>query len=264
MATWGQSVHDVDGIVTSSIDGGVATLSFRDSASRNALNRRTVPLLEAALDTLGSDQSVKVIVLEGLPDVFCSGGSSDVLRELAAGHYSLVDFLLPKRILDLPVPVVAAMAGHAIGAGFALGACADIVLLARESRYGLSFMNMGFTPGMGTTRLFEHVLSTAVAHELLYTGEHVRGGHFADRSGFNYILPREDVVPKARDLAARIAEKPRLSLELLKRTLSLPKRTAFEATTTIEALMHRVTLTRPETARAIEDVLSRTAAATGS
>ena len=48
-----------------------------------------------------------------------------------------------------------------IGGGFALGLCADVILLARESRYGCTFMNLGFTPGMGTTSLLEHVLSTA-------------------------------------------------------------------------------------------------------
>lgn len=243
----------VEGVVSYAIDDGVATLSFRDDTSRNALDGRSVPLLEAALLELGRHEAVKVIVLEGLPDVFCSGGSKDMLLALARGEQAPADLLLPKRVLDVPVPVIAAMAGHAIGGGFALGMCADIVLIGRESRYGLSFMNFGFTPGMGTTRLLEYVLSPAIAQELMYTGENVRGSHFEGKSGFNYILPRAEVSAKARELADRIATKPRRSLEVLKRTLSLPKRQCFESTYTVETLMHRVTMQAADVQRLIEE-----------
>lgn len=246
-------MEHVADVVTSAIDDGVAILTFRDPASNNALDSRTVPLLEAALEGLGRNNDVKVIVLEGLPDVFCSGGSQDMLKALAKGEQAPVDLLLPKRLLDTPVPVIAAMAGHAIGGGFAIGVCADIVLIARESRYGCSFMNFGFTPGMGTTRLLEHVLSPALAHELLYTGQHVRGTHFEGKSGFNYILPRAEVVAKAREIASRIGEKPRRSLEMLKRTLSLPKRQCFESTYTVETLMHHLTLQGADVERLIKE-----------
>jgi polyketide biosynthesis enoyl-CoA hydratase PksI len=106
---------------------------------------------------------------------------------------------------------------------------------------------------MGTTRLLEHVLSPAVAHELLYTGEPVRGTRFLGRSGFNYILPRAEVRPKALDLARRIAEKPRAALMALKDTLGLPKRQTFETTRTSEALMHQISLAQPGIRRMIED-----------
>lgn len=242
-----------DGPVTTSVDSGVGILSFRHQQSNNALDAETVPLLETALLDLGANPSVKAIVIEGLPDVFCSGASRELLRALVKGQHSPVDLLLPKRLLDLPVPVIAAMAGHAVGGGFALGVCADVVLIGRESRYGLSFMNFGFTPGMGTTRLLEHVLSPAIAHELMYTGQNVRGAEFEGKSGFNYILPKEAVVPKAREIADRIASKPRPALELLKRTLSLAKRQCFESTYTVETLMHQVTLRGIDVERLIEE-----------
>lgn len=246
-------MEPVASVVSSTIDDGVAILSFRDPASKNALDSRTVPLLEGALEDLGRNEVVKVIVLEGLRDVFCSGGSQEMLQALAKGQQTPVDLLLPKRLLDTPVPVIAAMEGHAIGGGFAIGACADIVLIARESRYGFSFMNFGFTPGMGTTRLVEHVLSPAIAHELLYTGQTFRGTQFEGKSGFNYILPQAEVAAKAREIAGRIAEKPRRSLEVLKRTLSLPKRQCFEATHTIETLMHQVTFQGADVERLIKE-----------
>jgi polyketide biosynthesis enoyl-CoA hydratase PksI len=153
----------------------------------------------------------------------------------------------------VPVPVIAAMEGHAVGGGLALGLCADIILIARESSYGCNFMNLGFTPGLGTTRLLEHVLSPAIAHEMLYTGQVFRGTHFEGRSGFNYILPRAQVRPQAMDLAARIAEKPRPAIEALKRVLSLGKRQAFEEARTAEAMMHTITFAGPDVRRLIEE-----------
>jgi polyketide biosynthesis enoyl-CoA hydratase PksI len=229
----------------------VAVVTIDDPEGRNTLSERVVHELIAALAAVGSDRAVHAIVLAGRSDVFCAGASRDMLRAIVDGRIAPTDIMLPRAILDLPVPVIAAMAGHAIGGGLAVGLCADLVVIARESRYGASFMNMGFTPGMGMTRLFEHVLTRAVAHELLYTGEARRGDAFT--AGFNYILPRAEVLPKAMDLAARIAEKPRFALETLKRTLSQPRRQAFEATRTVESLMHEVCFAQPEIAARIED-----------
>jgi polyketide biosynthesis enoyl-CoA hydratase PksI len=149
--------------------------------------------------------------------------------------------------------MIAAMGGHATGGGLALGFCADVVIIARESRYGCSFMNMGLTPGMGTTRLLEHCLSPAIARELLFTGEFRRGSAFKEGCGFNYVLPKAQVLPKAMDVAARMAEKPRKALETLKLGLAQHRRQIFEEAFALETAMHRATLAQPEIRRMIED-----------
>lgn len=225
---------------------GVGRVEMRDERGRNAMSLAFVEALSAALREAAAWREGKVVVLTGLPDVFSSGADEETLAGLVRGELLPSDILLPRLVLDLPIPVVAAMAGHAIGGGLALGLCADVVLAARESRYGASFVSMGITPGMGTTRLLQWALSPAIAAELLFTGEARRGRDFEGRSGFNAILPRAEVEARALDVAARIAEKPRVTLELLKRTLSLPRRQAFEETITIESLMHRVTFAAPD------------------
>jgi len=240
-------------IVVSFMDEGVATIEMCDLAGQNAMSEPFVGALLASFRRVAAWDKLKVAVLLGLPEIFSSGASREVLAALVEGSIAPSDLLLPKILLDFPVPTIAAMEGHALGGGLALGLCADIVLIARESRYGCPFMNLGFTPGMGTTRLLEHVLSPAIAHELLYTGEPLKGAHFAGRSSFNYILPKAEVRPKALELAARIAEKPRTSLTVLKRTLSLPRRQAFESTRTVEALMHEVTFGQPNVRRLLEE-----------
>ena len=136
------------------------------------------------------------------------------------------DILLPQALLDCPVPVIA-------GDG---GSCDRRRLRARagrghrapvgdESRYGFSFMNLGFTPGMGTTRLCEHVLSPAIVHELLYTGEMRRGSPFDRFTGINHVLPRTEVRRRgARRRRTNRREAARARSTALKRTLSLSRR----------------------------------------
>jgi polyketide biosynthesis enoyl-CoA hydratase PksI len=228
-------------MVRLTINHGIAHLTLAEPGSSNALGEAMVHALQEQFAVIDRDADVRVVVLSGEGETFSSGAPRELLLRLARGEVRPSDILLPKLLLDCAVPVVAAMAGHATGGGFALGLAADIVLIAEESRYGFTFMNLGFTPGMGTTRLCEHVLSPAVAHELLYTGELRRGSRFIG-SGINHVLPRAQVEAAAIDLAARIADKPRLSLAALKRTLSQPRRRAFEGSITDESLMHQITL----------------------
>jgi polyketide biosynthesis enoyl-CoA hydratase PksI len=241
------------GVLTARVADGVATVTMIDARSKNALSHAMVDGLGDAFAALARRSDVRAVVLAGLPEFFCSGASAEVLDDLVSGRRDASELLLPRLLLDCPVPCLAAMAGPAVGGGFAFGVAADIVLLGSESRYGLNFMNLGFTPGMGTTRLLEHVLSPAVAHELLYSGEARLGREFAGKSGVNYVLPRADVLPRAQDLAARIAEKPRGSLVALKRTLSAARRQAFEAARTQETLMHAVSFAQPEVAQLIAE-----------
>jgi len=234
-------------------DRGIATIAMCDVAGRNAMSEAFVRELSDALAALTTCARARVAVLLGLPDVFSSGASRETLRAILDGKLAPTDIVLPRAVLDVPVPVIAAMEGHAVGGGFALGLCADIILIARESSYGCNFISLGFTPGMGTTRLLQHVLAPPIAHEMMYTGQFFRGSHFEGRSGFNYILPRAHVRPKAMDLAARIAEKPRVAVETLKRALSVDKRQAFETARATEAMMHTITFAGPDVRRLIEE-----------
>lgn len=227
-------------------------LAMRDIPGRNSFSEEFVGDLEFALTTVCNSDVVKVLVLTGLPDVFASGAPKELLARLAKGEVVPTDIMLSRAVLEVPIPTIAAMQGHATGGGLALGLCADILLMGKESRYGASFMNMGFTPGMGMTRLLEHVFSRAIAHEFLYTGQFRRGAELIGSSGVNYILPAAEVCAKAFDVALQIAEKPRCSLELLKRSLSITRRQAFEESRTIESMMHSISFMQKEVRERIE------------
>ncbi len=232
---------------------GVGVVAMEDRDGKNAMSARFVEELYTALDRAAACPDLRVLVLRGLPEVFCAGASLDMLRGLARGEVAPTDILLPRAVIEVPVPVIAAMEGHAVGGGLALGCCADMVILARESRYGASFMNLGFTPGMGITHLLDRVMPPALADELLFSGENKRGSFFEGRCGFNAVLPRAEVLPRAFSLAARVAEKPRRALEMLKRARALGRRRDFEESRTLESLMHEVSFSDPSALSRIEE-----------
>jgi len=224
---------------------GVAVIRMRDEPRKNALSREMVHGLRQSFIDAGENENVKVVIIAGLPEYFSSGASEDILLEIAEKKIPPEDLVLPKWLLDIPVPTIAAMEGHSVGGGLALGMCADIILMANESRYGCTFMKMGFTPGMGTTRLLEHAFSPAIAAEMLFTGKTFRGTELQGKCGVNYILPRAALLPKALDIAADIAEKPRVSLTLLKQTLTMSRKRSYEGALEDESRMHRESFAQP-------------------
>lgn len=240
-------------IVLTKESSGIATLQMADLVGKNALTPEFVEHLVEHLATIKLDSDIKVVVVAGTEEIFCSGADLDTLIKLCKRELKPVDIILSKMMLDIPVPVISAMEGHAIGGGLALGLCADVAILAQESRYGCSFMNMGFTPGMGITKLMEHYMSPAIAQEMQYTGKFYQGRDLIGKTNFNYILPKADVLEKANALAESMAEKPRKALSVLKRYQSMQRRKLFEETYSIETMMHELTFNEEEILKIIQE-----------
>jgi len=233
---------------------GVTWLMMDDEKGRNVFSSRFVQDFLAALTAVSEEGSTKVLVVKGREDVFCGGAEKQTLLDICDGKAAVVDLVICERLLEAPFPVIAAMEGHGIGGGLAMALCCDVVIAARESRYGAVFMNMGFTPGMGCSVLLADLAGPFLASEMLYTGKRFRGSELAARAtNINYILPRKEVLEKARDIAERIAEKDIRSIALLKQTLSARKKKLLIAARLQEELMHRISFSFPETRRTIEE-----------
>ncbi len=252
MAGLVDTARDADLVTVERPEDGVAVIAMADASGHNGLSPPFADALKAAFHRVGEDAGVRVIVLCGLPDVFCSGATRQMLESLTSGATSLDELSLPALLIDAPVPVIAAMEGDAVGGGFALALAADIIVMSQTGRYGLNFMNLGLTPGMGVTRLAAWALGRPLAHELMYTGEYRRGSDFRAAAAVNYIVPKQQVMARARDVAARIADKPRPALALLKAELAAERRAIFQQARANENAMHRICLADPETSKRIK------------
>jgi polyketide biosynthesis enoyl-CoA hydratase PksI len=233
---------------------GIGWLKMDDREGRNIFSSGFIADFLQALDELEQRLKPKVVVLHGLQEVFCGGADKQALLELCDGKAAVADLVLCERLLETPFPVIAAMEGHGIGGGLAVALCCDIVIAARESRYGAVFMSLGFTPGMGCTTLLQGLVGPFLASEMMLTGKRFRGSELQNRgTHINYILPKSEVLGKARDIAAQVAEKDGRSLFLLKNALSAAKKKLLIQARLQEDLMHRISFSFPETRRTIEE-----------
>ena len=235
-------------------ENGIGYLRMNDTERRNVFTDDFVGELVKAFDKLEELQP-KVLVLSGLPDVFSGGADKKNLLDLCAGKIHVKDLIVSEKLVNTSYPVIAAMEGHAMGGGLIMAACCDIVIAARESRYGVVFMSLGFTPGMGATTLLPELVGTFVANEMFFTGKRYKGSKLEKfGTNINYIVPKAEVMKKAEDIALQISEKNIKSIYLLKYALSAKKKKLLIDARVHEDFMHKLSFSFPETRKTIEDL----------
>lgn len=228
------------------IDDGIAVIKMQDKANRNTFSNDLISGLTEAFANIGQRTDIKAVILTGYDSYFSSGGTQEGLRDLFEGKYKFTDKDLYSLALNCPVPVIAAMQGHGIGGGFVLGMFADFVVLSRESIYTTNFMKYGFTPGMGSTFILPEKLGIALAEEMMLTARNYRGEELQKRGIAFSVLPRDEVLPYAIELAKSLADKPRVSLVTLKDHLVASLRAKLPGFIQQEVAMHELTFHQPE------------------
>lgn len=240
-------------IKKTSLDNGVYELQIDDPEHENRIDVDFGDEIVNALEELAAEPALKVLLLTGRPDVFCAGGRLEFLVELATGRAQERSlFRLPFGVLSFPLPIVAALEGHAVGGGFMLAVYCDVLVAAESSRYGVNFTGMGFTPGVGTVSLLPAVMGHHFASEMILTAKAYKGRELAGRGLFNRVVPKSEVRTVALDLARSMAEKPRHVLGMMKDALALPRRQALLGGMHQEHLMHEICFGRADTKAMIE------------
>ena len=238
---------------TVNLEEGIFELIMADKENQNTLTARFCDEFAEAIAAVRADPSLKVLLLSGLPEVFCAGASLDSLEGIQRGEADAKDFVPSRELLDFPLPVVALMEGDATGGGLAMALCCDILLASENRRYGFNFTDLGFTPGLGTTRLLPMAAGHAFASEMMFTAKYHKGRELSGCGIFNRILPGAKIRQAGLDIARRIAEKPGHVLRMLKETLALPRKTAYQEAVSREHLMHAVCFENQETINRIRE-----------
>lgn len=236
---------------------GIVQLRMQDKANKNTFTNELIAGLTAAFAHIRERQDYKAVILTGYDSYFSSGGTQEGLRDLFEGKFKFTDKDLYSLALNCPIPVIAAMQGHGIGGGFVLGMFADFVVLARESIYTTNFMKYGFTPGMGSTFILPRKLGLALSEEMMLTANNYRGEELQKRGVPFPVLPRENVLEHALQIARSLAEKPRFSLVTLKDHLVGPLRAELPKFIEQEIAMHELTFHQPEVKERIETIFGR-------
>jgi enoyl-CoA hydratase len=190
---------------------GVAVLTLDNPDQRNAMSAGMTASWVAAVDELAGDRSVRAVVVTGRGTAFCSGGDTSWiasepeatvadLRERMMAFYR--DWLSLRR---LEVPTIAAVNGHAIGAGLCLALACDLRYAARGARLGAPFVHLGLHPGMAATYLLPQVVGAAHARDLLLTGRVVDADEALRLGLVSRVVEGDALVEEAVATAERIA-----------------------------------------------------------
>ncbi len=230
-------------VVHASVDtDGVVLVRLEDRDARNMFSDAMIAGLQEVFDRIAAAPGYKAVVLTGYDTYFSSGGTRDGLKSIQEGKVRFTDldvFQLPMRC---PLPVIAAMQGHGIGAGWTLGLFCDAVLFSEESRYVSPYMNFGFTPGAGATGILPARLGFDLARDSLFTGREITGAELARRNPLLTVLPRDRVLDEALALARSVARHARADLVAWKTARIAPQFDAWQALFAREVAMHETTL----------------------
>lgn len=224
----------------------IVQITMQDKVHKNTFSDQLIIGLSESFEKVKANEQCKVVILTGYGNYFASGGRKESLLQIQERRISFTDSDIYGLALDCPVPVIAAMQGHGIGGGFAMGLFADFVIFSQESIYTTNFMKYGFTPGMGATLILPKKLGFSLAEEMLLSAETYYGRDLKQRGVPFPVLPRAEVLAHAAELAESIAEKPRVSLITLKDHLVSELRAELPRFIEREVAMHEKTFHQPE------------------
>lgn len=238
-------------------DGSIGVVSLEERESKNTFSKAFIDGVTDVFRRIKDTPDIKVVVLHGFDNYFCCGGTKEELIGIFEGTLKFNDLDFFSLALRCEVPVIAAMQGHALGGGLAFGCYADMIVLGKECLYSANFMKYGFTPGMGANYIIPKKFGALLGTEMLLSAKNYSGEELRERGVQMKVVKRDEVVATAMKLAYDLADKPLLSLKILKRYLTQEIVAALPGVIEDELAMHKTTFAQPEVRKRIEELFGR-------
>lgn len=215
---------------------GIGSIVLNRPKQLNAISMQMAREIMHACDELEADQSIACVLIRGAGKAFCAGGDlkdAGMLESLETEPMWDGVALWNKmgyRVKSLEVPTVAVLHGYVLGGGFLLAACCDIRIAAEDTEMAVLLTKprnfqgkqvVGSAADMGLTWILPRLIGAGRAAELMFTGDSITPEQ-AQRIGLlNHVVPADRLLDKAKELATKFAEGPRLRLRVTKRALHL-------------------------------------------
>lgn len=201
----------------------IATLTINRPKALNALNRAVLEGIARILRDVRHDASVRVLIVTGAGDrAFVAGADIAAMSQMSVvegQEFMRLGHRVMQTFEDLPIPVIAAVNGFALGGGLELALACDLILASEKARFGQPEINLGIIPGFGGTQRLPHRIGHARARELIMTGEMFDAKAALEWGLVNRVLPAEELLPETRKLAEKIAGKSGFALRQAKAAL---------------------------------------------
>jgi enoyl-CoA hydratase len=208
---------DYQNIITSS-DGAVGTITLNRPAALNALNSALMDELSSALEAFESDPNIRCMIVTGSEKAFAAGAD---IKEMAGKNFSQAyreDFVTRnwEAVTRARKPVIAAVAGYALGGGCELAMMCDFIIAADNAKFGQPEINLAVGPGAGGTQRLTRAVGKAKAMEMCLTGRMMDAVE-AERAGLvARVVPLANLMPETRAIAEKIAAQALPALLMIK------------------------------------------------
>ena len=208
-------------------DAGVSTITFNRLDKKNALTEAMYSALAEAMQLAATDEAVRVLVIQGDASVFTAGNDIKDFLEHPPTSTDAPVFRFLRQLVSFPKPLIAAVAGPAVGVGTTMLFHCDLVYAGDNAAFAMPFVNLGLCPEAGSSLLAPQLVGHQRAAELLLLGEPFLAETARDLGLVNRITAPTEVNELAGAQARRLASKPMSSLLETKRLLKQGQQAAL-------------------------------------
>ena len=209
---------------------GVVLLRINRPEARNALSMQVRRKLSEEFLRINDDEAVRAVILTGDDKAFAAGADLKEFAELSAvEQMRRQTHRLFASIAACPKPVIAAVNGFALGGGCELAMHADIIVAGDNARFGQPEVRVGLMPGAGGTQRLTRAVGKFRAMKLVLLGEPITGAEATQMGLASEAVPDEQVLPRALEMAEKIAALPPLAIEQIKEVLIAGMDASLEA-----------------------------------
>ena len=204
------------------IEDHVALIRLNRPDALNALSQRLLSELAACMGALDANDSVRCIILTGSEKAFAAGADIGEMSEKSFVEVFAADLFTPETeaILRVRKPVIAAVAGYALGGGCELAMMCDFIIAADSAKFGQPEINLGVVAGIGGTQRLTRFVGKSKAMDMHLTGR-VMDAAEAERSGLvSRVVPARALIDEAKAAARKIAEKSALTAMVVKEAVN--------------------------------------------
>jgi enoyl-CoA hydratase len=236
----------------------IAIITFNRPEAMNALNNQTREEFRGAIAAVAADDQVKVLILTGSGKAFVAG--SDIKEFSQTTPYIAHNIQrLGEMVEKLEKPVIAAVNGFCLGGGNEIAMACDILIASEKAKFGQTEINIGIIPGGGATQRLSRLIGVCRAKELIYTGD-IISAEEAYRLGLvNRVVPAEQLMPVAKELAKKIAGKSAAALKLAKTAINRGVQTDLESGLKYEYELYALALSLEDRVEGVNAFLEKRA-----
>jgi enoyl-CoA hydratase len=239
----------------------IGVLTINRPEKLNALSDELIEELGVFLDAVEADREIRVLVITGAGEkAFVAGADIQELVDRDALKGRMVSRTrqgIFSRIENLPIPVVAAVNGFALGGGLELALACSIRISSDRGQFGAPEVKLGIIPGDGGTQRLPRLVGLGRAMEMILTGDFIDAQE-AYRIGLvNRIIPHEELMEKAMELAKKIASRPPLAVQFAKEAVNRSQEGDAVSGYALESYLHALTCTTEDKKEGVQAFLEK-------